>query len=149
MRKEKYFDEYQHHSQNEKRDDLPSSEPGEIMTQEEECKTNCRDHPRPHHAGNLKFQIRPENSAKQQQRRKRSDQKGELFEASWLDLGNVALESCFPGQIGTRLDITFGEYRFAVDLFGRLLRVERKHCAFWMHKAAADFYFLLFVHERL
>src|SRR6476660_7892627 len=104
MRKEKYFDEYQHHSQNEKRNNLPSSEPGEIMTQEEECKTNCRDHPGPHHAGNLKFQIRSEKSAKQQQRRKSSYQKMRVFEASWLDLDDVALGAGFLGQIGNRID---------------------------------------------
>ena len=79
------------------------------MAQEKECKTNCRDHPRPHHTGNLKFQIRSENSAKQQQGRKCSDQKCELLEASWLDPGNVALESGFPGQIGNRINNAFGE----------------------------------------
>src|SRR4029434_9954970 len=99
MRKEKYFDQYQNHSQNEERDDLPASETREIMTQEKECETNRRDNAGPRHAGNLKFQIRSENSAKQQQRRKRSDPKCELLEASLFDLDNVALESGFLGQI--------------------------------------------------
>jgi hypothetical protein len=109
VREEKYFDQYQNHSQNEERDDLPASKPGEIMAQEKECKTNCRDHPGPRHAGNLKFQIRSENSAKQQQRRKRSDPKCELLETSWLDPGDVALESGFLGQISNRIDNAFRE----------------------------------------
>src|SRR5690348_16119793 len=104
MRKEKYFDQYQNHSQNEERDDLPAGEPGEIMAQEKECETNRRDNAGPGHAGDLKFQIRSENSAKQQQWRKRSDPKCELLEASWLDLDDVALECGFLGQIGNRID---------------------------------------------
>src|SRR5207244_9684527 len=94
-------------------------------------------------------QIRSENSAEQQQRRKSSDPKCELLEASWLDLDDVALESGFLGEIGDRIDNAFREQRFAVDLFGGFLRVERKDCAFWMYDAVADFYFLLFVHECL
>src|SRR4029450_4303104 len=43
VREEKYFDQYQNHSQNEERDDLPASKPGEIMAQEKECETNGRD----------------------------------------------------------------------------------------------------------
>ena len=62
------------------------------------------------HAGNLEFQIRAENSAKQeQQRRKRSDPKCELLEATRLDLDDVALESGFLGQIGNRIDDAFRE----------------------------------------
>src|SRR5207253_9870213 len=149
VREEKYFDQYQNHSQNEERDDLPAGEAGEIMAQEKECETNRRDNAGPRHAGNLKFQIRSENSAKQQQWRERSDPKCELLEASWLDLDDVALESGFLGQIGNRIDNAFREQRFAVDLFGGFLGIEGKDCAFWMDDAVADFYFLLFVHECL
>src|SRR6187431_2084645 len=119
------------------------------MAEEKECETNRRDNAGPHHAGNLKFQIRSENSAKQQQRRKRSDPKCKLLEASWLDLDDAALESGFPGQIGNRIDDTFREQRFAVDLFGRFLRIEGEDCAFWMHDTVGDFYFLLFVQKCL
>src|SRR5204863_9028824 len=84
VREEKDFDQDQNHSENEERD-LPAREPGEIMAQEKERETNCRDNAGPHHARNLKFQIRSKNSAKQQQRRKRSDPKCELLEASWFD----------------------------------------------------------------
>src|SRR5882724_4037852 len=119
------------------------------MTQEKESETNRRNNAGPRHAGNLKFQIRSENSAEQQQRRKRSDPQCELLEASWLDLDDVALESGFLGEIGDRIDNPFREQRFAVDLFGGFLSVEGKDCAFWMHDAVADFYFLLFVHECL
>jgi hypothetical protein len=100
VREEQYFDQYQNESQNEERDDLPAGEPGEIMTEEKERETNRRDNAGPRHAGNLEFQIRSENSAKQQQRRKRSDPKCELLEASWLDPDNAAFESGFLGQIG-------------------------------------------------
>src|SRR5437762_9477988 len=119
------------------------------MTQEKECETNRRDNAGPRHAGNLKFQIRSENSAKQQQRRKRSDPKCDLLEASWLDLDDVALESGFLSELSNRIDNAFREQRFARDLFGGFLRVESKDCAFWVDDAVADFYFLLFVHECL
>ena len=91
MREEKYFDEYQNQSCNEERNNLPAGESGEIMTEEKQCETSRRDDAGPCHAGNLKFQIRSENSAKQQQRRKRSDPKCELLEASWFDPYDVVL----------------------------------------------------------
>src|SRR5215813_14626367 len=109
MGEEKYFDQYQNQSQNKKRDDFPSGEPSEVMAQKKECETNRRKNAGPRHAWNLKFQIRSENPAKQQQRRKRSDPKCELLEASWLDPGNVALESGFLGQISDRIDNPFRE----------------------------------------
>src|SRR5215211_5029244 len=126
MRKEKYFDQYQNHSENEERDDLPAGEPGEVMTQEKERETDRRDNTGPRHAGNLKFQICSENSAKEQQRRKCSDAKCELLEASRIDPDDVALESGFLGQIGNRIDNAFREKSRSVgiDLFGGFLRVE-------------------------
>src|SRR5437870_7965687 len=107
------------------------------MTQEKECETNRRDNAGPRHAGNLKFQIRSENSAKQQQRRKSSDPKCELLEASWLDPDDVVLESGFLGQIANRIDNAFREYRFTLDLFGRVLGIEGKDRAFWMDDSVA------------
>src|SRR5262245_37353502 len=117
------------------------------MAKEKERETNRRNNAGPRHAGNLEFQIRSENSAKQQQRRKRGDPKRELLEASWLDPGDIALQSRFLGQIGDRIDNAFRKQRFAVYFLGGFLRVESKDCAFRMDDAVADFYFLLLVHE--
>jgi hypothetical protein len=109
VREEKYFDQYQDQSQNEERHNFPAGEPGEIMAKEKERETNRRDNAGPRHTGDLEFQIRAENSAKQQQRRKRGDPKCQLLEASWLDPGDVALESGFLGQISDRIDNPFRE----------------------------------------
>jgi hypothetical protein len=67
------------------------------MAKEKECETDCRDDAGPCHAGSLKFQVGSENAARQQQRRKRSDPKCELLEASWFDPYDVVLESGFLG----------------------------------------------------
>src|SRR5205085_10455864 len=67
VREEKYFDEYQNQSCNEERNNLPAGESGEIMAEEKQCETSRRDDAGPCHAGNLKFQIRSDDSAKQQQ----------------------------------------------------------------------------------
>ena len=77
VREKKDFDQDEHDSENEERNNFPASEPSQIMAEEKECETNCRDNSGPCHAGNLEFQIRAEDSTKQQQRRERSDPKRE------------------------------------------------------------------------
>src|SRR5262245_74931 len=119
------------------------------MAKKKKREANRRDNAGPRNAGDFEFQIRSENSAEQQQRRKRGDPKCELLEAGWLDPGDIALQSRFLGQIGDRIDNAFCEQRFAVYFLGSVLRVESKDCAFRMDDAVADFYFLLFIHECL
>ena len=97
MREKENFDEDQNHSEDKERDDFPAGEPSQIMPKKEERKTNCRDNSRPCHAGNFEFQICAQNSTQQQQRRERSDPKGDLLEASWLDRYHVAREAGFLG----------------------------------------------------
>src|SRR6266513_2288217 len=104
VREEKYLDQHENHSENEQRDDFPAGEAGQIMAEEEQRETNRRDDPGPCCAGNLELEIRTEDSAEQQQRRKRSDPKRNLLEASWLDRDDVAFESRFFGEIAIRIN---------------------------------------------
>ena len=51
-------------------------------------------------------------------------QNASLLEAARLDRSDIALESGFFGQICNRIGDAFGEQRFAIDLFSRLLRIQ-------------------------
>src|SRR5262249_32912713 len=93
MREEKYLDQHENHSENKKRDDFPAGESRQIMPEEKERKTNRRNDPWPRHAGNFELQICAQNSAQEQQWRKRSDPKRDMLEPGGLDRHDVAFES--------------------------------------------------------
>ena len=119
------------------------------MPQKKERETNCRDDSRPCRAWNLELEIRTEDSTEKQQRRKRSDPKGDLLEAGWFDRHDVSFEAGFFRLIANRISDAFCEQRLAIDPFGCFLCIEAEDRPLGMNDAVADFYFLIFVHERL
>src|SRR5438094_1936828 len=123
MREKENLNQHENYSENEERNDFPAGESGQIVAEEKQSETNCRDDPGPRRSRNFEFQIRAEDSTQQQQRRERSDPKRDLLEAGRFDSGNVALESGFLGQIGNRISDAFCEQRFVVDPFSSFLRI--------------------------
>jgi hypothetical protein len=79
------------------------------MAEEKKREAESRDNSRQDRSRNLEFQIRTENSAEQQQRRKRSDPKGDLLEPRWLDSDDLPFQSSFFGQIRNRINNRFCE----------------------------------------
>ena len=68
-------------------------------------------------------------------------------------LGSNATDAClsnspFSHRSSNGIGDAIGQHRFAVDLLGRFLRVQRQERTFRVHHAVADFHFLLLVHER-
>src|SRR6266581_290939 len=95
MREEKNLNQHENYSENEERDDFPTREASQVMAEEKERETNCRDNPGQRRSWNFELQIRAEDSAQEQQRRDRSDPKCDLLEPSGLDRHDVAFEPGF------------------------------------------------------
>ena len=138
----------ENHSENEERNDFPAGEPGQIMAEEKERETNCRDNSGQRRAGNFELEIRAENSTEQQQRRERRDPKRDLLEAGWFDRDDVAFESGFfvRSTIESAMPSASNGLPLIRSVASCALRV--RTASFGMNDAVADFYFLVFVHER-
>ena len=149
MREKENLNQHENYSENEERNDFPAGETCQIVPEEKERETNCRDNSGQCRSGNFEFQIRAEDSTQQQQRRERSDPKCDLLEAGRFDSGYVVLEFGFLGQIGNRISDAFCEQRFVVDPFSCFLSIQSKDRALGMNDAIADFHFLVSIHERL
>src|ERR1043166_8160841 len=126
MREEKNFDENQGDTENKKRDYFPAGQASEIVAEKEKRETDCRNDPGQRRARNFEFEPGANDSAEQEHRRERGDPKREPLKPGWMKRYHAAFEVRFFFKIDNRIGNAVREQRFAIDLLGRFLRVQRQ-----------------------
>src|SRR5436305_13534193 len=149
MSEEQDFNENESNTENEEHDCFPSSQAGEIMSQEKENETNSGDDAGQSRARDFELEISANDANKQKQRRKRRDPKSELFEAGWRQPNKLAAQfSLFCNVLdGCRDSVC--QHRLSIDRLGGFFGVQSQKRTFRVHNAVADFHFLVLIHERL
>ena len=148
MGEEQDFNDDKHHSQNEERDDFPAREPGEVVTEKEQRKTDRGKDPRPGDAGDFEFEVSADDTAEQKQWGERGNPKGKLLETRRLKCNYIRFQPGLLHKVDNRIGDAVGQQRFTTDSFRRFLRVQRQDRSFRVNDAIADFHFLVLVHER-
>src|SRR5690242_2639369 len=149
MGKEQDFNENESNTQNKEHDCFPSSQAGQIMSQEEENETNSGDDAGQSRPRDFKLEISANDSNKQKQRRKRRDPKSELFESGRLQANKLAAEFSLFCKVIDRCGDSICQDRLSIDRLACFLGVQSKKRTFGVHNAVPDFHFLVLVHERL
>ncbi len=132
------------------RDHFPAGQPGKIMPEEKERKTNDGDDSGNAEPGNLELDDRRrEFRLTIRAARAAVSQNASCSKPLGSNCTTSPFKPAFRIRSGNRLGDAVGQDRFAIDFFRRFLRVEGKERAFWMNHAIADFHFLVLVHEGL
>ena len=123
MGKEQDFNENESNTQDKEHDCFPSSQPSEIVPEEEKNETSSGDDAGQSRSRDFKFEISTNDSNKQKQRRKRRDPKSELFESGRLQVNKLAAEFSLFCKVIDRCRDSICQDRLSIDSLGRFLGI--------------------------
>ena len=120
------------------------------MAAEEKQEADRGDHASHAETGGFEFKVGPDDSAEQKERRERGDPLRDIFKTRGLEADDPrGVQPAKPGQSGQIGRDAACKQGLPTNLPRGLLRAEREERAFGIDDLAADFHFLVEVHEAV